>query len=335
MKISTIIPIYNSDKYLDNTIQSVLNQEYKNFELILINDASKDNSLEICKKYSKMDKRIKIINFEENKGVSAARNYGIKISTGEYIHFMDSDDTLEKNMYSDIVAQCENNAFPDLIITGTNYFFEKEKKDEFQPEYKLINDGNIKEYLNKYVISGRRSIFNFVWNKLFKKEIIKSFKIKFDEEMSLGEDFIFVCDFMLKMKTALSINKSYYNYYKRESDGTALTMKFRPDILKTRRRSYSKWTELFSFYECYEENKEKMELYEGMKTYQALRSVNSKNCKLCFEDKKEYINNLFNYENSDYLIRYMKKNIKHRLELFLIQKKQYKILLKIWKMIGK
>ena len=89
MKFSIIMPVYNVEKYVEKAIRSVVNQTYKNFELIVVNDGTKDNSMEIVKKIQKIDKRIKIYN-KENGGLSSARNYGMKYATGEYVCFMDN-----------------------------------------------------------------------------------------------------------------------------------------------------------------------------------------------------------------------------------------------------
>ncbi|KHS57836.1 glycosyl transferase family 2 [Terrisporobacter othiniensis] len=97
-KVSIIVPIFNSEKYLRTSIESILNQSYKNFELILINDGSSDGSLDICKEYIDKDERIVLIN-KNNEGVSSARNEGIDKSTGKYIVFCDSDDYIEKNYF--------------------------------------------------------------------------------------------------------------------------------------------------------------------------------------------------------------------------------------------
>lgn len=98
--ISIIVPVYNAEKYLDNCISSILNQTYKNIELILVNDGSTDNSLQICNKY-KEDKRVKIYS-QENKGQGAARNKGIDVANGYYIGFCDADDTLNEHMYENL-----------------------------------------------------------------------------------------------------------------------------------------------------------------------------------------------------------------------------------------
>lgn len=100
-KISVIIPAYNSQEYIKDAIESIMRQTLKDIEIILVDDGSTDDTFKICKDYSLMDKRIKVIH-QENKGISGARNTGIDNATGEYISFVDSDDTIELNMYEEL-----------------------------------------------------------------------------------------------------------------------------------------------------------------------------------------------------------------------------------------
>ena len=104
IKISIIIPVYNSAKYLRKCLNSIINQTFDNIEIICINDGSTDNSLSIINEYAKIDSRIKVYTIE-NKGVSAARNYGILVATGEYIGFVDSDDYIDLNYYEEMMKQ--------------------------------------------------------------------------------------------------------------------------------------------------------------------------------------------------------------------------------------
>ena len=125
-KISVIIPIYNSSQTLERTINSVITQTYKNLEIILVNDGSTDDSIEICKKYAEKDNRIIIVN-QENKGVGEARNHGIDISTGDFISFVDSDDTMDENLYKELIAtQIVTNA--DIVESGAKVVLGKDNE---------------------------------------------------------------------------------------------------------------------------------------------------------------------------------------------------------------
>ena len=130
-KVSVIVPVYNSEVYLSMCIDSIINQTYKNLEIILIDDGSTDNSLKICNDYEKKDNRIKVFH-QENKGVSAARNLGLSLSQGEYITFVDSDDELIENGISLLVQDiCLYNA--DIATASKVHIIkeQEEKKDVF------------------------------------------------------------------------------------------------------------------------------------------------------------------------------------------------------------
>lgn len=135
MKVSVIIPVYNVEKYLAECIDSVLNQTLNDFELILVNDGSRDNSENICKQYIKQDKRIKYIK-QENAGVSVARNNGIGHATGDFIFFMDSDDTISNNFLESAYTTAINTQ-ADIVVLG-QYFYTRMPKPAALPVMALF-----------------------------------------------------------------------------------------------------------------------------------------------------------------------------------------------------
>ena len=121
--ISIIVPIYNAEEHLDKCVESILEQTEINLEIILVDDGSKDNSFEICKKYEKMDQRVKVIH-QENAGVSAARNHGIEIAEGEYIGFVDSDDWIEPVMYQRLLKEAKEKNADVVMCDATTVYFD-------------------------------------------------------------------------------------------------------------------------------------------------------------------------------------------------------------------
>lgn len=169
-KISIIIPIYNTDKYLPTCLDSIIAQTYKNIEIICINDGSPDNSLQILEKYAQKDSRMKIIN-QENKGVSVARNNGTNNATGEYILFVDADDWLELNCCEQLI---KNIGESDIIIFDT------------------IRHINNKIRINKHLETREDQILlTGIWNKMYKSTFLKSNKLLFPTGITHSEDFIF------------------------------------------------------------------------------------------------------------------------------------------------
>lgn len=207
-KISVIIPVYNVEAYLSECLDSVINQTFKDIEIICVNDGSTDNSLDILRTYAEKDPRIKVIN-QTNQGLSVARNTGIKKACGEYISFIDSDDFINVNLYETL-----SKYFPAEMICFNAQAF----GDNFIPE-KLQK--TLKCRQNGWQKVSDKLIFKtnvHAWNKLFKTEIIKNNNIKFPEGLYF-EDFVFLWDYMLKIKAAyyLSDGNNYYYYRQRST----------------------------------------------------------------------------------------------------------------------
>lgn len=206
-KISIIVPIYNVDKYLEECLESLINQTYRNIEIILINDGSTDSSLEICKRYKKVDKRIVLID-KKNEGVSKARNIGLKKASGDYLMFVDSDDYLELNA---IELLSQNVSKETLVMFGYNRVYRNciVKKGE----YLVINSQTEMErsiFLND-------NIGGFIANKIFNRQLIIDNDILFNENLSYCEDLMFVCDYIKCCKNFKYINVPFYNYRMRKS----------------------------------------------------------------------------------------------------------------------
>lgn len=207
-KVSIIVPVYNVEKYLDKCLDSIINQTYKNLEIILINDGSTDNSSEICEKYAKIDNRIIVVN-NINKGVSYARNCGIKLSTGKYILFVDSDDTVDINYVYYLLCENKNDKY-DIIYCGIKDIF-KYKKKYIIKDRLIRKDGLTGELRKDYYFL--IDILRVPFVKLYKSEIIKKYNIFFSENISSGEDQIFNFKYYRYVKKYKLINLPLYNYY--------------------------------------------------------------------------------------------------------------------------
>lgn len=200
IKVSVIVPIYNTEKFLRKCIESIVNQTLEEIEIILINDGSTDNSHIICEEYSrKYPKKIRYIN-NKNIGCSATRNLGISLAKGEYIAFVDSDDYIEQEMYQEMYEKAKKENL-DIVVCGINYINEQTQK------IKKSIPINIKEK-NDYLYYKNR-MANPV-NKLFKKSLIKN--ILFPVETHSGEDIVFCFKAILSVKYISHIEKPYYNY---------------------------------------------------------------------------------------------------------------------------
>ncbi len=211
-KISIIVPIYNVSDYLNECLDSIINQTYKNLEIICINDGSTDNSLEIVKFYAQKDKRIIIVD-KQNGGVSSARNCGIKIATGNFLTFVDPDDYLEQNAIEKLHETIIEN---DVDIVRGNFYknindrqrLANEKLNEFYN--RVIDNKEIKEKIVIKIING--SIKCYVNLLLIKKYIVEKFHILFDEKIYIMEDIIFYLTLFMKIDKIYFLDIPLYHY---------------------------------------------------------------------------------------------------------------------------
>lgn len=211
-KVSIIIPVYNAEKYISRCIESVLEQSYKNIEIILVNDGSKDNSLNILKKFDSISEKIVVID-KKNSGVSETRNKGIETASGDFILFLDADDYLDKNYVENLLKTIKkNNA--DLIITGFKEI--KEDKIECKSLYKnKINDSDsiditYPKKIHDYVSTIE---FNPCWKMMISSKLIGEYQIKFDNSIKYGEDMLFSFKCYINSKKTIYYLNYGYNYY--------------------------------------------------------------------------------------------------------------------------
>ena len=203
MKLSVIVPCYNVSTYVGKCLDSIIDNNIDDMEIIAINDGSTDNTLSILKQYKqKYPKLIKIID-EENSGLSMARNAGLKVAKGEYISFIDSDDYIEKDMYKTMLKKA-NHSF-DIVICGVNMVYPSyTKKISSGLNGDILNEESAKTVMNNW--------FTAIWNKIFKKEILNNMKFK---KGIWYEDVEFLYRLLPKITTVGVVDGYYYNYIQR------------------------------------------------------------------------------------------------------------------------
>lgn len=225
--ISIIIPIYNTQKYLSRCIGSVLEQTYQDFELILVDDGSTDNSLELCRKWSKIDQRIVLIS-QENGGVSKARNAGLDVAKGKYITFIDSDDWVSSNYLAVLLETMEKN--DAQLVVGS-----------FRRMYTRLNESSLSPLpTKKFNIADNEEVrsmlfsdhFRGPWVKLFLNEIIQNNILRFPLNVKIGEDTIFLMNYLSKCTLIYTVSNVIY-YYNRMNE-LAATTKYYAEIFDWR-----------------------------------------------------------------------------------------------------
>ncbi|MDR0978993.1 MAG: glycosyltransferase [Lachnospiraceae bacterium] len=211
--ITIMVPIYNVGKYLEKCIKSIIDQTYKNIELILVNDGSTDNGLEICNKYATMDSRIKVIN-KENGGLSSARNIALDIARGEFIGFVDGDDYIEKDMFEVLHNLIIDN---DADISMCSFYFTSEEK-----EYSLYDTNKFtilnKEEALKEILLDKR-IQSYAWDKLYKKSLFDNVRYPLGKKYEdIGTTFLL----LEQIKKMAIIDTPKYHYLQRNDSIVAV-----------------------------------------------------------------------------------------------------------------
>ena len=246
-RVSIIVPIYKGELYIRQCIDSILNQTYRDFELILINDGSPDNSINICNDYANRDSRVRVFD-KENEGVSVTRNFGIEISRGEFITFVDCDDYIDDTFLENGILGMGNNDV-DLWVSGL-YMEEYFNNDiissiEYSGFKKIYSVKSLLESLNKdyplICISGP-------WCKFYKRSILKKYNIVFDKNLSLGEDTDFNLDYLKACNKISFSNKIFYHY--RRLSNESLFSKYHSNFYEIHVKIFDKMRDLFYQNKC-------------------------------------------------------------------------------------
>lgn len=247
-KLSIIVPVYNRESSITCCINSILDSEFRNFEILLIDDGSTDSTFELCEKLAKADNRIRFYR-QDNKGVSSARNYGLSLCRGFWITFVDSDDAILP-MHLNVLT-LKNIDSADIIMTGYTSGFCEDKKiivkdknccDKSVPLY----SPNAVEYLFGDFKPFDNNIYQ-IWNKFFKRNIISYQHLRFDETISLGEDQVFLCGYLLYAKGLYYFKqKSYINLFWEGITHLGSQLRTPSDYLYNQKKNYVSLCRLIS-----------------------------------------------------------------------------------------
>lgn len=208
--VSIIIPVYNAEKTIDRCINSVLNQTYKNFELILLDDGSTDTTGELCDAYAGRDKRIRVVH-KKNSGVSDTRNQGIAMAEGEYLQFLDSDDWITSNATEIFMRTAKENAC-DMVIADFYRVVGERVSQKGAIDKEGIIDRN--GYAANMMQKPADFYYGVLWNKLYKRSIIETYGIKMDTSISWCEDFLFNMEYVRHVRNVYVRKIPVYYYVK-------------------------------------------------------------------------------------------------------------------------
>lgn len=235
MRYSVIIPVYNAEGTLRRCLDSLVGQQFSNYELLLINDGSTDGSDAICREYANTYSCVRYF-AKENGGVSSARNLGLEQAEGEYILFVDSDDYVSQDYFASLSHALESNA-TDLLMFGYCNFGGISAEWDTGEFYEDSEIG-IAERVSSAV---RQYLFSSLWSKAFKRQIIERHNIRFANDLAIGEDQAFIFTYAMHIRSIGSIGNHLYNVD--VSDGNSLSRKARPylteQLMEVNRRMYA------------------------------------------------------------------------------------------------
>lgn len=323
-KVSIIVPVFNVENQVNKIIESILIQTFKDFELILVNDGSTDNSLKICQSYEDKDKRIKIID-QPNKGSGMARNSGLRIAKGEYIYFADADDYVEPSLLKDNLAMAEkNNA--NLVVFG--HYDEKILKNE-----KRNVTLNLPLHDNMYTQSDFRKDFgkyyeasaDVLWNKLYKRDFLLNHNILFTNQ-KVGQDALFNILVYKEIDRVFFNQKAYYHYVHRE--GSAVNT-YRLIRFECEYNISKKIEELVAYWGMEIEYSDLVNHRYWSSVYTELKGFTLKECPFSYKEKINRLKNILYISDINEALNSLKKsnnlnkfskivvNLLHRDQLFI------------------
>ncbi len=298
-KVSVIVPIYNVEQYLAKCLDSIINQTYKNLEIICVNDCSPDNSEKILNEYSKKDDRIKILNREKNGGLSAARNSGLDIATGEYVYFIDSDDWIDDDYLEQMVKKIEDNNV-DMIL-NTNIVKESETQSEHFVWQKYNKKNTEGEFLDK--VTALTNSQCMIYCHLYKRDFLINNKLRFPEGY-IHEDEYFQHISKILLKELFAFYGPVYHYWQRPNS-----------IMTSRKSKVEPYVKIFSLVYDFYKNNNLLNKENRIKLFrlECMDKINSSQDFLLVKQYLKKIEKDFEEErmaSSDYE-KYLFKNIKN------------------------
>ena len=221
-KFSFIIPIYNCEKYLKTCVNCIKKIHLKNYEVILVDDGSYDKSGYVCDELESENKEVRCLH-QENQGVSAARNCGIQQASGDYIIFLDADDSIEPDKLGRILSAVESNTKIDLAIYGLSFDYYNHgqcyRRDELA--YPVNGCMNREQWLNDFESLYEMNALSPIWNKVYRREILLKNQLEFNKDMFLYEDLDFSIRYMACCDIICNFPDIIYHYRQTEDEGNA------------------------------------------------------------------------------------------------------------------
>ena len=248
--LSLIVPVYNAEAYLEPCLSSVLNQTFRDFEVLLVNDGSTDSSLEICRRYAQADSRFQVLD-KPNGGVSRARNYALDRARGAYLQFMDSDDWLAPNAMEVLVHAAASTGC-DMVISH----FYRVAGDRVSPQghikkAQVLTRQDFAEYMMK---APANFYYGVLWNKLYRRSIVEAHHLRCPENVDWCEDFLFNCEYIQYARLIAAVPEPIY-YYRNREDSLVNTQLSLQNIIESKKSTFRYYKDLYQKLDLYEDQK--------------------------------------------------------------------------------
>ena len=235
--ISVLVPVYNIDRYIGICLESIIKQKYHNLEIIVVDDGSTDRSGEICDLYAQKDNRIKVIH-KTNGGLVSARKAAMQVAQGEYIGYVDGDDWIDPGYYNDLFLKINGNGCDAVIAGFSRDLFDSSTEMSNVVATGLYEGEKLNNLFSNMISTGdffRHGVTTYLWNKLFKRKIVKDVQLGINDEISIGEDGAVVYPALLKCKTIFVANIFSYHYRQREDSMLKKSKPFEQELSQLQR----------------------------------------------------------------------------------------------------
>ena len=242
--LSVVMPVYRAQEYLEESVRSVLSQTFGDLELILVDDCSPDGSGTVCDDAARRDERVRVLHLPENRGAGRARNAGIEAARGQYLAFMDADDTMDPDIYEK-AYQALKGGSRDMAVWGvTEEYFDRAGELAYTNVIALPDaDCDTRQKVQDTVILLEEKIlFGYQWNHFYRMELVRDHRIRFEESV-IYEDYFFNLEIAKHIRSMAVLSAPGYHYKKRMND--SITTKFIPDYFALAVRRISSMTELY------------------------------------------------------------------------------------------
>ena len=234
--VSIIVPVYGVERYLEACVSSIVNQTYPHFEVLLIDDCSPDACPVLCDQLAKTDDRIRVIHKQQNEGLGFARNTGLDHASGEFILFVDSDDTIEPTLLESVLPSFDNDT--EMVVFGIHRVHENVSGDVIETETLLPQEAiahTPHEVADLFAMLNRERVFPFAWNKLYRRSFLEQCGTRF-EKTKLIEDFLFNIALFKEATAIKTVSAAFYNYRKPAHE--TLASAYSPDFFDLCKRKY-------------------------------------------------------------------------------------------------